>query len=666
MSELNISQIVLELLKKYSSETVNTDNLDKTAHSKNITVSEWNELVKRYSVTAADVERIYSNLQNIANLLDTAVNGKLDSQTTPNSLYGTAADGKSTMYARGYSVNPSWIVQRDANGDILISDNPKSDNAAISVKILKENVTKLTTALNKTITEFTESVNKHIEDQSKTLSSMEVKLSSKLDQRATPSRVYCTLSNGTQSMVGWGVPVNPKTLAQRTDLGNLRVPNIPNADDEATSKYFVTSLNDRLSKRVSNLENLNISYSVDDTTAKCKQVPSGVKTEQALLKTVYGAKGPSKNVVDPYTLTFFNGAFSDIADPVSVQYNADGTLTYTVGPYPSYYCDVTLPSPGKYYVYVNKPHFIEYSYSTLRYGYFLIDCQADFDSKLGENGEYLKTTRTLEVMVWKDPEYVTDEYVVEEAPEDTVFEPYGSFQPVKTLSIDSYGSQIIPFPYRKDNATYGPGYSQTINGLTYTVLEDGGIHVKGTATAYSTFTFCNKRENFPLEPGYTYYLNKGVVITYNDAATGATNVRWASSALYWEPSYTIRNVYIAYPEGAVKDEIIYPMMSIGYSEKPYAKYVGLLDSLEIPESVHNLEGFGRYGSVLEFDISGKATLTVYKDIFGKDLETPVVYDVSNDFLRGSFIKVTPGGTVRFKTDLDAPIPSDLWYATVKE
>ena len=114
------------------------------------------------------------------------------------------------------------------------------------------------------------------------------------------------------------------------------------------------------------------------------------------------------------------------------------------------------------------------------------------------------------------------------------------------------GKNLIPFPYLASDKTQ--------NGLTFTVQEDGGVKVNGTATATTFFNFCKihfgDSNMTPSRPSNGEYAISGSV-------EGA-NVQ-----------YDINNdyTYITISNGTtVNNQIIYPQVEYGTEPTPYEKY----------------------------------------------------------------------------------------------
>ena len=96
-------------LAKFGTEAVDITQLLKTNISKNITLSEWNELVTRYGTTAADAKRMYDLLRQISsdmlaakNTADFALDTATATKTASDNAVATAdAANENSKTARG-------------------------------------------------------------------------------------------------------------------------------------------------------------------------------------------------------------------------------------------------------------------------------------------------------------------------------------------------------------------------------------------------------------------------------------------------------------------------------------------------------------------------------------------------------------------------------------
>jgi hypothetical protein len=161
MADSNIIQLISEFVNKYGSETSNISDLLKTAHSKNITITDWNALVQRYGITEADVERFYSKLStilvNISKALDsksdtTVTNAKVDKVNLPMRLYGTKSDKAQTVYVLDKDASANSVPQRTPTGQVRVPLIPEDDTDAAS-KHFVENYRIATKGISYTISE---------------------------------------------------------------------------------------------------------------------------------------------------------------------------------------------------------------------------------------------------------------------------------------------------------------------------------------------------------------------------------------------------------------------------------------------------------------------------------------------------------------------------------
>lgn len=160
--------------------------------------------------------------------------------------------------------------------------------------------------------------------------------------------------------------------------------------------------------------------------------------------------------------------------------------------------------------------------------------------------------------------------------------------------IVSTGRNLIPYPYADK--------TKTINGITFTVNNDGTINVNGTATELTTFWLFNKSKNLPLGMSvgkmYTISLKGGsdncyIYTNYIDSA-GEAHGAGLSSNTGNTPTNTVGEewkglqIYIVVTQGtALNNVTVYPMLNYGSSALPYEPYTQSV--LSLPEAVENGE-----------------------------------------------------------------------------
>ena len=145
----------------------------------------------------------------------------------------------------------------------------------------------------------------------------------------------------------------------------------------------------------------------------------------------------------------------------------------------------------------------------------------------------------------------------------------------------------------------------TSEGITYKVMEDGGIHAHGTATGYSNF-YLSDYYGKQLPSGYTYYYsgtkNIGQPINLYVARMKPTSTSpywvidsdrpdkgYVSSPFTAETDRRYR-IYLQVTPGKTVDVVVYPMLEQGSSATAFAPYTER--TYPIPEAVQNLEGYG--------------------------------------------------------------------------
>lgn len=153
---------------------------------------------------------------------------------------------------------------------------------------------------------------------------------------------------------------------------------------------------------------------------------------------------------------------------------------------------------------------------------------------------------------------------------------------------------IIPFPYVD-------GMSKTVNGVTFTVSDDGSITVSGTATSDVMIVLAN---NLYLEKG-SYMLSGMPQIELSGKNNGGALFLFEKSNEKFHLDYsagTIVNIeqsgYVAanikiYAGASVENVVIKPMLECGTSSTAYTKHVSDLSGVSVKKYGKNL--FHCYG-----------------------------------------------------------------------
>lgn len=159
--------------------------------------------------------------------------------------------------------------------------------------------------------------------------------------------------------------------------------------------------------------------------------------------------------------------------------------------------------------------------------------------------------------------------------------PYQPYYPARKVKAVFKSKNLIPFPYLKE--------SQTINGITYTVNNDGSVHVKGSTTEKeATFVIANYNV-LSLLTGKTYSISGGkgdIVVNARRFTADGTNKWWIESNRptgQLEDGETFNYVGVYVGKNKTVDETIYPMLNEG-EPLPYEPYFPLTKFKAIPKS----------------------------------------------------------------------------------
>lgn len=124
-----------------------------------------------------------------------------------------------------------------------------------------------------------------------------------------------------------------------------------------------------------------------------------------------------------------------------------------------------------------------------------------------------------------------------------------------TINIAACGKNLLPFPYTDG----GIGSVKTANGITFTVLNDGGIQIQGTATANAFFNLSNYR--FSEEwIGYAPFTDGKIVFTGEK-----DNVY-----MQYDSQNSITSIVIL--QGRTVDTVYYPQVEKGTTATAYEPY----------------------------------------------------------------------------------------------
>ena len=181
---------------------------------------------------------------------------------------------------------------------------------------------------------------------------------------------------------------------------------------------------------------------------------------------------------------------------------------------------------------------------------------------------------------------------IEEGSTATAYEPYvggvASPNPDYPQAVNTVtGTQTVEVVGKNllnPNMLYPVGYSETINGVTYTMMEDGGIKMKGTAgSTASTFTFLgvswsDTTNQIPLDGSKAYMSSitrpnsayRWYLRGYVNGAVTSLNSNLDSLAISDCTGITYAMVQVSANQSV--DAVVYPQVELGSTVTSFAKY----------------------------------------------------------------------------------------------
>lgn len=187
----------------------------------------------------------------------------------------------------------------------------------------------------------------------------------------------------------------------------------------------------------------------------------------------------------------------------------------------------------------------------------------------------------LSDMMQNIPPIVFDNYTVE----ISYYTKYKYQKPYKIKSYDSIGRNLIKYPYKLS--------TMTRNGLTYTVLADGGIQVTGIVEAgkVAPFNFTGNEFIHYLPMG-TYAKTPFVTIVYRDTG-GELRYINPEIAVFTLTQDIMARVYLQnrlYSTDTSFDQTLYPMLCRGDLPVGFELYHAI--HVDLPDEVLNLSQYG--------------------------------------------------------------------------
>ena len=164
-----------------------------------------------------------------------------------------------------------------------------------------------------------------------------------------------------------------------------------------------------------------------------------------------------------------------------------------------------------------------------------------------------------------------------------------------SITLSRTGKNLLPYPYYDT--------SKTVNGLTFTVHDDGSITIKGTATANTSFRLAGNGSGVnatPLPiwivPGETYYLKpqnampsgaRLLVYFYDEAnqVIGSISAQAYNSGTV--PATTVKYwAIISINSGVSIDQTIYPTLNRGSTAVDFEPYKGGTFNIDLGQTVY--------------------------------------------------------------------------------
>lgn len=406
-------------------------------------------------------------------------------------------------------------------------------------------------------------------------------------------------------------------------------------------------------------------YQTEESVAYRKSVPTDV-LNFAKVRKVGGMSYKTKNLVDVGTVTFSVYKYVDVFLPATKKYYISTLITSDDTDGTNHQIGLTFDDGSAYYL-PFKRNTRSIASTPIFDGKNIIQLTLfagqNYPTSVGDTATY------ADVMVCEEN---TD-----------VYEPYfAGLRHTKVTEMKSEGANLIPFPYVTKSGTMGAGYTTTINGITFTVLDDGKIRANGTATAGAQLSLV---KNFVL-PKAVVGISGGVTIdgVKNKAyvvVTAGLNDAWVAEGYsiggkfdLTKYEYDINNIYLYVASGTTLNNAIFEPMVTFYQETPapYKPYRAdnPIGTLAIPEAVQALDGYGESNpessdeyNYLDFDRMEFFAVGHIVDGVWVRYETPIVTDVTEYFTAMPFIEVEGGGTLTAVNEYEQAAPSTINYIT---
>ena len=520
---------------------------------------------------------------------------------------------------------------------------------------------------------------------------IDAKLDGKLDKTTLPSRLYGTVSTGNQTTYVIMDKPGSKRVPQRDSNGDILVNDIPIAENGATSKKYVdtkyseattytSSLYSDINERVSNLENLTLANINDNSEAYEKAIPAKVGSTalvDMLGGRTVGEVKTGNNKLNPADIYF---SFETDYSESKVDYDT-GIVSVSLaeggGNCEIYGLDAGLED-GIYLVHIEGIDDDDEVYLGEMISIYLHG--GDWDEDGNPEGRLVN----LKIMLLKQTAY--DEgygYDFIQAPANTVFEPYREemiYTDTKVTRIESLGANLlntdadIGYP---DNTGIEPETlrkflpNTVITGIKASnyysvdyakIIEktDSFIRFNTVGAGYGVGYYFELKPNTKYTLSYVSSADVTRAIVYYDDDGYYMSAKYSNS--FTTDDFGKVLIQFSLKTGTGEVTLSKIMLVEGSVEIPYEPFsTEPIDVYDIPETIVEMDGYGRTGSYIEFG-DDDIYLVVTRDDEMLELTTPIRKVVTSHFSSGApFIKIKGAGRLRFCNSNNVSVPSNVWY-----
>lgn len=252
---------------------------------------------------------------------------------------------------------------------------------------------------------------------------------------------------------------------------------------------------------------------------------------------------------------------------------------------------------------------------------------------------------------------------------------------------------LIHFPYND-----GEGKGDTViispnGGITFSILADGGIHIKGytsSKTVVRLVTGTELTSKFIAGKSYTLSLKgaqEGVRLELNYIDKNEISRAWwfSDTTFDWNGEGRVNDLKLAILAGYTVDCIVYPTLNEGTVALPYDKNDGgfkhakvtalvskdenliRVDTVSIHEAIQAIDGYGEGNpdnaseyNYIDFERKKFVSVGHFDGDAWVRYDIPKETDIS-EYLTNEFIKVEGGGTIIADNEYEYDVPSDITY-----